>query len=112
VPLHRQRLRQRGFNQSLLLARVIGSGLSIKVDFTSLQRTRVTEPQVNLSSEEREGNVKGAFTVKDPSAFRGKRVLLVDDVLTTGATITECGKALKASGAEVFALTLARTVMV
>lgn len=108
VPLHIQRLKERGFNQSLLLARHVGKVHGIPVDFDALKRTRWTEPQVNLKGRERKINVKGAFeVVKD---VRGKRVLLVDDVYTTGATVSECSKVLKKSGVkDVCVLTLART---
>ncbi|MBI5559716.1 MAG: ComF family protein [Deltaproteobacteria bacterium] len=108
VPLHKERLKKRGFNQSLLLARELAKGLSVEVDCMNLKRTLNTLPQVDLKEKERVINVKGAFTVKDPSKFKGKRVLLVDDVFTTGATVRECAKVLKKAGAEVFAVTLAR----
>ncbi|MEK7851725.1 MAG: ComF family protein [Deltaproteobacteria bacterium] len=109
VPLHIKRLRERGFNQSLLLARVVGKRYRIIVDPFALKRTRWTEPQVNLSGKERKLNVKGAFEVRKD--VKGKRILLVDDVYTTGATVRECSKILKKSGAkDICVLTLARTV--
>lgn len=108
VPLHIKRLRERGFNQSLLLARAVGNKFKITVDPYSLKRTRWTEPQVNLKGRERKMNVKGAFEVVND--IKGRRVLLIDDVYTTGATAAECSKVLKKSGAEdVCVLTLART---
>ena len=108
VPLHIKRLRERGFNQSLLLANAIGKRQGIPVDPYILKRTRWTEPQVNLTGLERKVNVKGAFEVCGD--VRGKRILIVDDVYTTGATVSECSKALKRSGAkEVCVLTLSRT---
>lgn len=108
VPLHIKRLRERGFNQSLLLARAVGKRHRITVDPFALKRTRWTVPQVNLSGKERKLNVKGAFEVQKD--VKGKRVLLVDDVYTTGATVRECSKVLKKSGAkDVCVLTLART---
>ena len=109
VPLHRKRLKKRGFNQSLILARHLAKILGVsEVDCLHLERIRHTLPQTNLRERERRINVKGAFSVKDPSPFKNKRVLLVDDVLTTGATVRECSKVLKKAGAEVFIVTLAR----
>lgn len=107
VPLHIKRLRERGFNQSLLLAKAIGKRRGIPVDPFTLKRSKWTEPQVNLSKRDRKMNVKGAFDIyKDVG---GKRILLVDDVYTTGATVSECSKVLKKNGAkEVCILTLAR----
>lgn len=108
VPLHIKRLRERGFNQSLLLARAVGKRHRIPVNPFALKRTRWTELQVNLSGDERRINVKGAFEVH--GGIEGKRVLLIDDVYTTGATVGECSKVIKKYGAkEVCVLTLART---
>lgn len=112
VPLHKSRLRHRGFNQSLMLARIVSKQLKKDLDYTTLKRTRQTRAQTGLKGEERRRNVKGAFQVKDSSVFKGKRVLLVDDVYTTGATITECARTLKRAGAEISVLTLARTARV
>jgi ComF family protein len=110
VPLHPRRLRSRGFNQSLLLARCVASKTGADLDFLSLRRTRFTKPQTELSSEERQRNVRKAFEVINPEAFRGKTIVLVDDVATTGSTLNECAKALKRAGAEsVLCLVLART---
>lgn len=86
--------------------------LGCRVDAVNLVRNRMTTPQVELSGAERRANVKGAFSVIDPSAFAGRRVLLVDDVYTTGATVRECSLPLLASGAEVSVLTLARAIKV
>ena len=111
VPLHRQRLRQRGFNQSLLLARRISRRHSIPLDFTALQRTRPTQPQTQLSGSERQKNIRGAFEVRAPEATRDKQILLIDDVFTTGATVQECSKVLLKAGAKrVDVLTLARAL--
>ncbi len=109
VPLHPKRLRARGFNQALVLARFLfpEPGRAIVPDL--LQRTRWTEPQVGLSGRERRRNLAGAFAVPRPERVCGRRVLLVDDVFTTGTTLNECAKVLKAQGAvQVEALTLAR----
>lgn len=111
VPLHYKRLRQRGFNQASLLARGLGSLLQIPVDYSSLKRTRWTEPQTGLSRNQRAANVKGAFALKSKAKIRGKGVLLLDDVLTTGETVNQCVRVLKDGGVrEVVVLTVARTV--
>ncbi|MFQ5442487.1 MAG: double zinc ribbon domain-containing protein [Thermodesulfobacteriota bacterium] len=111
VPLHRGRLKKRGFNQSLLLARRIAAALSVPLDYGSLVRSFPTRPQVELKPKERLGNVAGAFSLKSPGAFKNKEVLLVDDVLTTGATVRECSKVLKKAGASgVSVLTIARVI--
>ncbi len=110
VPLHRSRLRQRGFNQAALLGRVLSRHLSLPILPDALIRTRPTEPQIKLSSTERRVNVKGAFNVKKPDRIAGKRILLLDDVMTTGSTINECAGVLKKAGADrVIAATIART---
>ena len=112
VPLHRRRLRARGFNQSLLLARVISSGLGTRLDYKSLMRRRHTRAQTGLSKEERRKNVRDAFSVMNPEIIEDKAILLVDDVLTTGHTLNECAKTLKKSGARVvICLTLARVTV-
>ncbi|MBI5234328.1 MAG: ComF family protein [Deltaproteobacteria bacterium] len=108
VPLHKKRLRQRGFNQSLILARALSKSTGIEVDYKCLKRIRHTLPQVELKEDERLVNVKGAFKVMDISRIKGKRMLLVDDVYTTGATVRECSSALKKAGAIVHVLTIAR----
>ncbi|GMR05082.1 MAG: ComF family protein [Thermodesulfobacteriota bacterium] len=108
VPLYPARLRRRGFNQSLLLARRVAKALSIKVDYLNLERKVSTKSQVGLGHSERLSNVSGAFSVKDPAAFKEKKVLLIDDVYTTGATVRECSKVLKRAGAQICVLTLAR----
>jgi ComF family protein len=111
VPLHSRRLRQRGFNQASLLARRLGSALRISVDYSSLKRTRWTDPQTGLSRRQRAANVKGAFSLKSTEKLKGKGILLLDDVLTTGETVNQCTRVLKNGGAsEVVVLTVARTV--
>jgi ComF family protein len=111
VPLHPRRLYERGYNQALLLCREIGSLWEMPVNDTDLVRSRWTMPQIQLSPKERERNVKGAFTVVG-DGFRDKRVVLVDDVYTTGATVAECARTLSRCGAQsVGVLTLARVVI-
>lgn len=110
VPLHPKRLRERGFNQSLLLARYVASRLGTDLDFLSLRRIRYTQPQTGLKSEERKRNVRKAFEIADGEAIKGRNVLLVDDVTTTGNTLNECARVLKRAGSgAVFGLVLART---
>ncbi len=116
VPLHRLRKRERGFNQAELLAR----GLSRKVaksrgpkrpivETRCLYRLRSTPPQTGLSIQQRKENVHGVFAVTRPERIRGRVVVLVDDVMTTGATLSACAKSLKKAGAlRVIGLTLAR----
>lgn len=107
VPLHRTRLRERTYNQSLLLAKVLGSRRQIPVAGRLLLRTRPTPPQQGLVLRERRRNLKGAFALRN--RLDGERVLLVDDVLTTGATARECSRTLLAGGAsEVAVAVLAR----
>ncbi|MEO6396834.1 MAG: ComF family protein [Tepidiformaceae bacterium] len=104
VPLHRSRERERGFNQSELLVRAAGW----PPPTGSLTRSRRTSRQVGLHEGERRANVAGAFQYRGP-ALDGLRVALVDDVVTTGATVQECARVLKAEGArEVWAIAYAR----
>lgn len=111
VPLHRQRLRQRGFNQSLFLARAVGRQWGISVEPEGLRRVRWTNPQTMLPVKERMRNVKGAFSYCG-HGVKNKRVLLIDDVYTSGSTVEECAHILKQSGArQVDVLTLARTIV-
>lgn len=107
VPLHLSRLKQREFNQAAIVAKGLARHLDIRALERVLVRLRPTRPQVELSGDERRRNVTGAFAVVDPDRIDGKAVLLVDDVLTTGATVGEAAKVLKAAGArqvDVFAL--------
>jgi len=100
VPLHKKRLREREFDQSLLLSLNIGKNLDIPVITDNLIRNRYTRPQLELKKKERFQNVKQAFTVKRKEEIKGKQILLIDDVLTTGATIHECARVLKKKGAK------------
>ncbi len=111
VPLHRRRLRERGFNQAVILAREVAKRFSLPLDFLTLRRQVATTPQVGLGREDRSANVRGAFRVHNPERVIGRRILLVDDVATTGSTLTECASALIHAEAEAVAvLTLARAV--
>ncbi len=110
VPLHQGRLRQRGFNQAERLAQVISRYHDVPV-ISVLGRLRPTQPQFNLPRQQRFSNVSGAFKVVDSRGVFNKRLLLLDDIYTTGATITECVRALKIAGAKrVEILTLSRAV--
>lgn len=112
VPLHRWRLLARRYNQAALLALALGrlSGKAVAPDL--LLRTRRTEVQGHLGRDERRRNVRGAFAVKPGAAVAGRTVLLVDDVLTTGATLGECARVLAGAGAAaVDVLTLGRVVL-
>jgi ComF family protein len=111
VPLHRRRLRRRGYNQAALLAQPLGRSLGLKVVEDAVVRVRATAPQVGLSDAGRRANVRQAFRVGRDAAVVGRRVLLVDDVMTTGATVASAAAALMRSGAvRVSVLTLARAV--
>lgn len=116
VPLFRSRERERGFNQALLLAEGLRhhlakqkGGTKLRIEPGLLTRTRPTKPQAGLRVRARRENVRGAFAVTKPELVRGRRIVLVDDVMTTGATLSACASALKKGGAsEVFALAMAR----
>jgi ComF family protein len=111
VPLHPRRLRWRGFNQSVLLAREVSRVCGAPMDPFVLLRSRETPPQTELSEQERRRNVRGAFAVNPENPLEERTVLLVDDVYTSGATVNECSRALRRAGAkEVHVLTLARAV--
>lgn len=106
VPLHPERQGERGYNQSALLATAFAQAVGLPLCETYLSRTRKTASQVTLSANERLVNVAGAFTASPTVA--GKRLLVIDDVTTTGATLTACAEALKGAGAvAVFGLALA-----
>lgn len=108
VPLHPQRQRERGYNQSTLLANAFVADLNYPVVTTALQRVRNTRPQIELAAHERAENVQAAF-VAEETAVSGHHVLLIDDVCTTGSTLTACANALTAVGAaSVSAYCLAR----
>jgi ComF family protein len=110
IPLDIKRIRERGFNQSLLIARVISKMMKVPLLMDILLKKRATHPQIGLSAKERLSNLKNSFEVK--GNIKGLRLLLVDDVMTTGATVTECSKVLMKAGAkEVNVLALARSSM-
>lgn len=110
VPLHARRQRQRGFNQAALLAQAVGRNLRIAVALDALERVRNSPAQAKAeSAHARHANVQGAFRARPGVGLQGARVLVIDDVCTTGATLESCAQALKAAGAsKVWGLTLAR----
>ena len=111
VPLHPKRLRWRGFNQSVLLARQISRVYGLPMDPFVLQRRKETPPQTRLTEDERRRNMRRAFALHLDKSVKDQTILLVDDVYTTGATVNECSRTLKRGGAkEVYVLTLARAV--
>jgi ComF family protein len=99
VPLHLARLRWRGFNQAVLLARPIARFWRIPLEALALRRSRPTAPQVGLGEAERRRNIAGAFEIRDSAAIRRRRILLIDDVYTTGATVEECSRIVLEGGA-------------
>jgi len=110
IPLHPTRLRERGFNQSALMARSISREAGLPMEPWALKRTRYTRAQSKLDAEERKKNVRHAFSVSENMNFSEKTILLVDDVTTTGATMEACAVMLKRAGAsQVIALAGART---
>jgi len=115
VPLHARKLRQRGFNQAEMIARA-ALKLTAAQRFelqTVLERTRETQSQIGLSRHQRRENLRGAFAVTAPEEIRGRDVLLVDDVFTTGTTVSECARVLRRAGAaKVCVATVARTLKV
>jgi ComF family protein len=110
VPLHKERARERGFNQAAILAQELALRASLPFDKWSLSRVTHTERhRAGMDARARRESVRDAFQVARPRLIRGQRILLVDDVFTTGATVSACAAALKAAGAEeVFVLTVAR----
>jgi ComF family protein len=112
VPLNRSRLRKRGLNQALVLAKTIFSGEQEKIEPTMLIRVKNTIAQTRLSGRERRKNLRGAFAIKPGATAAGRRICLVDDIFTTGATVEECAKVLRGAGAaRVDVLTLARVAL-
>ena len=115
VPLHRKKRRQRGFNQSEMIAR---AALKLKpaqdrliLNADMLLRRRATQSQIGLTRHQRRENIRGAFVVAKPGEVSGREILLVDDVFTTGTTVSECARILRRSGAsKVWVVTVARTL--
>lgn len=122
VPLHRHRLRERGFNQAYMMVMLwpglnksgkfkTGFRAGFRINSSALVRKKKTESQTGLGRNDRIKNIKGAFSVKRPEAITDKNILVVDDVYTTGSTVSECASTLmKAGAAGAWVLTLARAV--
>jgi ComF family protein len=111
VPLHPRRERERGFNQASLLARRVGLAWGVPVGGDVLVRVVATPSQTELDAPARRANVRAAFRLRRPELVAGRHVLLVDDILTTGATLSECALSLREGGAAtVGAVTVARVV--
>jgi len=109
IPLHRKKLKERGFNQAELLARVIATHFGLKLVKNNLKRVKATKSQTSLSKKQRIENIKGAFQFRNKDKFRAKKILLVDDVYTTGTTVREAARVLKkAKVREAYVFTLAR----
>jgi len=108
IPLHPKKLKERGFNQSEEIAKIISQNKNIPLLIKPLIRIKPTKPQFNLKSEERKINIKDAFSCNNPGEITNKRILLIDDVATTYSTLNEAAYILKKSGASfVWSLTLA-----
>jgi len=108
VPLHRRRLVRRGFNQAIVLSGHLSAGAGLPLERSALLKIKDTPPQVGLSRAQRVANLRNSFAVKDADRIRGKKILLVDDVATTGSTLAEAAKTLmKGGAATVSALALA-----
>ena len=108
IPLHQLKKAERGYNQAYYIAKGVGKIFKVKVSDRSVKRIKYTESQTTMNLNEREENISGAFKVKWNTQVRGKNILLLDDVITTGATISECGKILLEAGAsKVYAASIA-----
>jgi len=112
VPLHFNKMKERGFDQAFLIARQVARALKLPLEGGLLRRVKATAPQATMTRTERARNIKGAFEVNRPELITGKNILLVDDVFTTGATVNEAAKMLKENGAgKVYVFTLGRVVV-
>lgn len=117
VPLHSRKQSQRGFNQADLVTRAALKRIAMPERFrlvtNALVRRRETGSQIGLTRHQRRENLRGAFAVTDPTCFVGKNILLVDDVFTTGTTVSECAKVLRRAGAStIWVVTVARTLRI
>jgi len=101
IPLHKKKLKKRGFNQASEIAKELSENLKIPVFNDALIKTKQTPAQVNLKKEEREENIKGVFLCQKPELVMGKKILLIDDIFTTGSTMEQCARLLKEAGAKV-----------
>ncbi len=109
VPLGNKKIKSRGYNQAEKLAKELSKTIEIPLHTHNLIKIKETLSQINLSKEKREENIKNAFAIKNPFEIKGKNIFLVDDVYTTGATMEECARVLKKSGAKkVWGIAVAR----
>ena len=112
IPLHFNKMKERGFDQAFLIARQVAVILKLPLEGGLLRRVKATSPQATMTRAERTLNIKGAFEVNRPEHVSDKDILLVDDVFTTGATVDEAAKILKQNGArKVYVFTLGRVVV-
>jgi ComF family protein len=100
IPLFRKKLKQRGFNQAELIAKGLSEHLEIPISSDALKKTRRTRPQAELDQKQRQENVSGVFACQKQELIAGRKILLIDDVFTTGATMQEAARTLKAAGAK------------
>lgn len=108
IPLHQLKIAERGYNQSYYIAKGVNKELNVKVSDRIVKRAKYTESQTTMNLNEREENISGAFKLLHKNAIRGKNILLIDDVITTGATISECGRILLEAGAnKIYAASIA-----
>lgn len=109
IPLHKKKLKKRGFNQAGEIAKEFSENLKIPVFNDALIKTKQTSAQVELKKEEREENIKGVFLCQKPELVMGKKILLIDDIFTTGSTMEQCARLLQEAGAkEVWGVVVAR----
>lgn len=101
IPLHPKKLREREFNQALLIAEPIAKKFKKKILLRNIYRKKYTLPQSELKAEDRRKNIKGAFVIKNTRQIVNKNIFIIDDILTTGATVDECAKLFKESGANI-----------
>jgi ComF family protein len=108
IPLHHLKKAERGYNQAYYIAKGVGNTLKVKVSDRVVKRIKYTESQTTMNLNEREENISGAFKIKNQKTVSGKNILLLDDVITTGATISECGNILLEAGAnKIYAASIA-----
>lgn len=112
VPMELSKMKNRGYNQAQELSQQLGQKLNVPSISHNLVKIKKTLPQMKLSASERVKNVKDAFAIKNPAAFAGKKIFLIDDVYTTGSTLEECARVLRQAGAKkVWGITIARDAL-
>ena len=112
MPIHKKRKNERGYNQSELIARKLAKNLNLELVNDSLIKQKNTLPQSTLSKKQREENAKQVYKIQNKPKIENKKVILLDDIYTTGATTKECSKVLKQNGAkEILVLTIAKDII-